>query len=40
MENLRNSGQIGEQEILVASFGTRYNENRILTIGAIEEVFE
>lgn len=40
MENLRNSGQIGEQEILVASFGTSYNENRILTIGAIEEVFE
>ena len=40
MENLRNSEQIGEQEILVASFGTSYNENRILTIGAIEEVFE
>ena len=40
MENLRNSEQIGEQELLVASFGTSYNENRRVTICAIEEVME
>lgn len=40
MENLRNSEQIGEQELLVASFGTSYNDNRRMTICAIEEVME
>ncbi|MDO4479021.1 MAG: sirohydrochlorin cobaltochelatase [Lachnospiraceae bacterium] len=40
MENLRNSHEIGEQEILVASFGTRYAEQRTRAIAAIEEAIE
>ncbi len=31
-----NQDEIGEHEILVVSFGTSYNDNRRLTIGAIE----
>ena len=31
-----NQDQIGEKELLVVSFGTSYNDNRRLTIGAIE----
>ncbi len=33
----RNQDGIGENELLVVSFGTSYNENRRLTIGAIED---
>lgn len=40
MENIRNNDKITEQELLVASFGTSYSENRRLTIGAIEDAFE
>lgn len=40
MENTRNQDEIGEKELLVVSFGTSYNENRRLTIGAIEEAME
>ncbi len=33
----RNQDEIGEKEILVVSFGTSYNDNRVATIGAIEQ---
>lgn len=36
LDNARNQDQIGESELLVVSFGTSYNDNRRLTIGAIE----
>jgi sirohydrochlorin cobaltochelatase len=32
-----NADEIGEKEILVVSFGTSYNDNRVATIGAIEK---
>lgn len=32
-----NQDNIGEKEILVVSFGTSYNDNRVATIGAIEK---
>ena len=32
-----NQDDIGENELLVISFGTSYNDNRRLTIGAIEK---
>lgn len=35
-----NQDQIGEKELLVVSFGTSYNDNRRLTIGAIETAAE
>jgi len=40
MDNTRNQDGIGEQELLVVSFGTSYNDSRRLTIGAIEEAME
>lgn len=40
LDNPRNQDGIGEQELLVVSFGTSYNDNRRLTIGAIEEAME
>ncbi len=36
LDNVRNQDDIGEQELLVISFGTSYNDSRRLTIGAIE----
>ena len=40
LDNPRNQDGIGEQELLVVSFGTSYNDSRRLTIGAIEESLE
>lgn len=40
LDNPRNQDDIGEKELLVVSFGTSYNDNRRLTIGAIEERME
>ncbi|MCI9391515.1 MAG: sirohydrochlorin cobaltochelatase [Oscillospiraceae bacterium] len=40
LDNPRNQDDIGETELLVISFGTSYNDNRRLTIGAIEEAME
>lgn len=40
LDNPRNQDEIGETELLVVSFGTSYNDNRRLTIGAIEEAME
>lgn len=40
LDNPRNQDGIGENELLVISFGTSYNDNRRLTIGAIEEAME
>jgi len=39
-DNPRNGDSIGENELLVVSFGTSFNDNRRLTIGAIEEAME
>ncbi|MDO5547755.1 MAG: sirohydrochlorin cobaltochelatase [Eubacteriales bacterium] len=36
LDDIRNQDDIGEQELLVLSFGTSYNDSRRLTIGAIE----
>ncbi len=40
MDNTRNQDEIGDQELLVVSFGTSYNDSRRLTIGAIENAME
>ena len=40
LDNPRNQDDIGENELLVISFGTSYNDSRRLTIGAIEEAME
>ena len=40
MDNTRNQDEIGDQELMVVSFGTSYNDNRRLTIGAIENAME
>lgn len=40
MDNTRNQDEIGENELMVVSFGTSYNDNRRLTIGAIEDAIE
>lgn len=40
LDNIRNADGIGEQELLVLSFGTSYNDSRRLTIGAIESAIE
>lgn len=40
LDNPRNQDQIGSNELLVVSFGTSYNDNRRLTIGAIEDAIE
>ncbi len=40
LDNVRNQDEIGENELLVISFGTSYNDSRRLTIGAIEDALE
>lgn len=40
LDNTRNQDEIGENELLVVSFGTSYNDNRRLTVGAVEEAME
>lgn len=40
LDNARNQDDIGENELLVVSFGTSYNDSRRLTIGAIENDLE
>ncbi len=40
LDNTRNQDEIGDNELLVVSFGTSYNDSRRLTIGAIEEKME
>ena len=40
LDNPRNQDGIGADELLVISFGTSYNDNRRLTIGAVEESME
>ncbi|MBS6955441.1 MAG: sirohydrochlorin cobaltochelatase [Enterocloster asparagiformis] len=40
MENVRNQDDIGENELMVVSFGTSYNDSRRMTIGAIEDAVE
>ncbi len=40
LDDTRNADGIGETELLVASFGTSFNDNRRLTIGAIEAAME
>jgi len=39
-DKARNEDNIGEKELLVVSFGTSYNDNRVATIGGIEEAME
>ncbi|HQM01950.1 MAG TPA: sirohydrochlorin cobaltochelatase, partial [Ruminococcus flavefaciens] len=36
LDDVRNGDDIGENELLVVSFGTSFNDSRRLTIGAIE----
>lgn len=40
LDDPRNADGIGENELMVISFGTSYNDNRRLTIGAIESAME
>ncbi len=40
MDNTRNQDEIGENELLVVSFGTSFNDNRRFTVGAIENAME
>ncbi len=40
LDNVRNQDEIGENELLVLSFGTSFNDSRRLTIGAIENDLE
>ena len=40
LDNIRNQDDIGENELLVVSFGTSFNDSRRLTIGAIENDLE
>jgi sirohydrochlorin cobaltochelatase len=40
LDNIRNQDEIGENELLVLSFGTSFNDSRRLTIGAIEDALE
>jgi len=40
LDNARNQDDIGENELLVLSFGTSFNDSRRLTIGAIEDDLE
>ena len=40
LDNVRNQDEIGENELLVISFGTSYNDSRRLTIGAVEDALE
>lgn len=40
LDNARNQDDIGENELMVVSFGTSYNDSRRLTVGAIEDAIE
>ena len=40
LDDPRNADGIGETELMVVSFGTSFNDNRRLTIGAIERAIE
>lgn len=40
LDNVRNQDEIGENELMVVSFGTSYNDSRRMTIGAIEDAIE
>ena len=40
LDNVRNQDEIGDNELLVISFGTSFNDSRRLTIGAIEDTLE
>ncbi len=40
LDDPRNADEIGENELLVVSFGTSFNDSRRLTIGAVEEAME
>ncbi len=40
LDDPRNADGIGEDELMVVSFGTSYNDSRRLTIGAIESAIE
>ncbi len=40
LDNPRNGDEIGMNELLVISFGTSFNDNRRLTVGAIEAAME
>lgn len=40
LDNIRNQDEIGENELLVLSFGTSFNDSRRLTIGAIEDAID
>jgi len=40
LDDPRNQDEIGENELLVVSFGTSFNDSRRLTIGAIEAAME
>lgn len=40
LDKVRNEDGIGDNELLVLSFGTSYNDSRRLTIGAIEQALE
>ena len=40
LDNPRNADEIGDDELLVVSFGTSYNDSRRQTIGAIEQSLE
>lgn len=40
LDNVRNQDDIGENELMVVSFGTSFNDSRRLTIGAIESAIE
>ena len=40
LDNIRNQDEIGENEILVVSFGTSFNDSRRLTIGGIENAID
>ena len=40
LDNIRNQDDIGDNELLVLSFGTSFNDSRRLTIGAVEGALE
>lgn len=40
LDNVRNQDEIGDNELLVVSFGTSFNDSRRLTVGAIENALE
>ncbi len=40
LDDPRNQDEIGEKELLVVSFGTSFNDNRRLTIGAVEQALQ